>query len=63
MAIAKCGQCKGKGKTSGKPCLGCGGDGHVKVPDPATPCGQCLGSGKSSGKQCQGCKGCGWVLG
>ncbi len=69
MAMAKCATCSGKGivGTIGKPCLACGGDGYVNVPDPATPCGRCEGTGSVTNEvtqetsTCAGCDGSGWA--
>jgi DnaJ-class molecular chaperone len=65
MAMVKCGRCSGSGKASFESiCKGCGGDGVVQVPDPATKCGRCSGSGKASFEDvCKGCSGSGWAKG
>ncbi len=69
MALVKCAWCKGTGidGVGDSPCDVCGGDGHLTVPEPATPCGRCKGRGKiyneileEDGK-CSGCDGSGWA--
>jgi hypothetical protein len=70
MSTQVCGRCAGDGNSNqppyDNPCLGCGGDGHVVVPDPPTKCGRCGGDGNSNQppyeSPCRGCGGCGWVL-
>ncbi|MDT4969016.1 MAG: DnaJ central domain [Acidobacteriota bacterium] len=59
----KCGRCDGKGKATFEDvCIGCGGDGFVRVNDPPTKCARCGGKGKLTFEDiCKGCKGSGWV--